>query len=84
MFVLKTFFPTVFSIFTRNGDVVTVTTPSDCRWLQVEFRPIAKGGEGNKEEENFKKIKVPATGNMVSSLFVALSTSFISFYLRDI
>uniref|UniRef100_A0A3P9AXA9 Ubiquitin specific peptidase 40 n=1 Tax=Maylandia zebra TaxID=106582 RepID=A0A3P9AXA9_9CICH len=60
------------SIFTRNGDVVTVTTPSDCRWLQVEFRPIAKGGEGNKEEENFKKIKVPATGNMVSS-FCCLS-----------
>ncbi|XP_039459466.1 ubiquitin carboxyl-terminal hydrolase 40 isoform X1 [Oreochromis aureus] len=55
------------SIFTRNGDVVTVTTPSDCRWLQVEFRPIVKGGEGNKEEENIKKIKVPATGNMLLS-----------------
>uniref|UniRef100_A0A3Q4IF21 Ubiquitin specific peptidase 40 n=1 Tax=Neolamprologus brichardi TaxID=32507 RepID=A0A3Q4IF21_NEOBR len=55
------------SIFTRNGDVVTVTTPSDCRWLQVEFRHIAKAGEGNKEEENFKKIKVPATGNMLLS-----------------
>ncbi|XP_030575382.1 ubiquitin carboxyl-terminal hydrolase 40 isoform X2 [Archocentrus centrarchus] len=55
------------SMFTLNGDVVTVTTPSDCRWLQVEFRPHAKGGEGEKEEEEIKKIKVPATGNMLLS-----------------
>ncbi|KAG8013265.1 Ubiquitin carboxyl-terminal hydrolase 40 [Nibea albiflora] len=50
------------SMFALNGDVVTVTTPSDCRWLQVEFQPL--GGEGEKEEER-RKIKVPATGNML-------------------
>ncbi|XP_070698242.1 ubiquitin carboxyl-terminal hydrolase 40 isoform X2 [Pempheris klunzingeri] len=59
------------SMFTLNGDVVTVTTPSDCRWLQVEFRPHGGGGgggggDGEKEEER-KKIKVPATGNMLLS-----------------
>ncbi|XP_013865209.1 ubiquitin carboxyl-terminal hydrolase 40, partial [Austrofundulus limnaeus] len=53
------------SVFTRNGDVVTVTTPSDCRWLQVEFRPQLKGGEEEKEEEERKRIKVPATGSML-------------------
>ncbi|KAM4542615.1 ubiquitin carboxyl-terminal hydrolase 40 isoform 2-T2 [Odontesthes bonariensis] len=52
------------SVFTLYGDVVTVTTPSDCRWLQVEFRPQLKGGEEEKEEER-KKVKVPATGNML-------------------
>ncbi|XP_049452493.1 ubiquitin carboxyl-terminal hydrolase 40 isoform X1 [Epinephelus fuscoguttatus] len=53
------------SMFALNGDVVTVTTPSDCRWLQVEFRPlIGGGGEGEKEEER-RKIKVPATGSML-------------------
>lgn len=61
----------VFSVFTLNGDVVTVTTPSDCRWLQVEFRPHEGGGEGEKEEER-KKIKVPATGNMVSNFCAAV------------
>ncbi|XP_054470070.1 ubiquitin carboxyl-terminal hydrolase 40 isoform X2 [Anoplopoma fimbria] len=55
------------SMFALNGDVVTVTTPSDCRWLQVEFRPHGgEGGEGDKEEE-MRKIKVPATGNMLLS-----------------
>ncbi|XP_008275139.1 ubiquitin carboxyl-terminal hydrolase 40 isoform X2 [Stegastes partitus] len=54
------------SVFTLNGDVVTVTTPSDCRWLQVEFRPQVTGEDGEKEEER-KKIKVPATGNMLLS-----------------
>ncbi|CAN9502416.1 unnamed protein product [Ophioblennius macclurei] len=54
------------SMFIRNGDVVTVTTPSDCRWLQVEFRPHVKGAEEEDEEER-KKIKVPATGNMLLS-----------------
>ncbi|XP_047200785.1 ubiquitin carboxyl-terminal hydrolase 40 isoform X2 [Girardinichthys multiradiatus] len=49
------------SVFTRNGDVVTVTTPSDCRWLQVEFQPQINGDE----EEQRKKVKVPATGNML-------------------
>ncbi|KAF3845029.1 hypothetical protein F7725_008192 [Dissostichus mawsoni] len=52
------------SVFTRNGDVVTVTTPSDCRWLQVEFRPNGGGGEEGDKEEERRKIKVPATGNM--------------------
>ncbi|XP_065822433.1 ubiquitin carboxyl-terminal hydrolase 40 isoform X2 [Labrus bergylta] len=54
------------SMFTLNGDVVTVTTPSDCRWLQVEFQAHGGGGgeEGEKEEER-RKIKVPATGNML-------------------
>ncbi|XP_028251645.1 ubiquitin carboxyl-terminal hydrolase 40 isoform X2 [Parambassis ranga] len=50
------------SVFTRNGDLVTVTTPSDSRWLQVEFRSHVKGGEGEKEEEG-KRIKVLATGS---------------------
>ncbi|XP_029317046.1 ubiquitin carboxyl-terminal hydrolase 40 isoform X2 [Cottoperca gobio] len=48
------------SVFTLNGDVVTVTTPSDCRWLQVELRPHGGGGE-----EERRKIKVPAAGNML-------------------
>ncbi|KAM4540583.1 ubiquitin carboxyl-terminal hydrolase 40 isoform 2-T2 [Fundulus diaphanus] len=52
------------SVFTRDGDMVTVTTPSDCRWLQVEFRPQIKGGEEEQEEQR-KKVKVPATGNML-------------------
>ncbi|XP_038129228.1 ubiquitin carboxyl-terminal hydrolase 40 isoform X1 [Cyprinodon tularosa] len=51
------------SVFTQNGDVVTVTTPSDCRWLQVEFRPLINGDE----EELRKTVKVPATGNMLLS-----------------
>ncbi|XP_022056802.2 ubiquitin carboxyl-terminal hydrolase 40 isoform X2 [Acanthochromis polyacanthus] len=55
------------SVFTRNGDVVTVTTPSDCRWLQVEFRPHVKRGEEVEKEDERKKIKVPATGNMLLS-----------------
>ncbi len=61
-------------MFTLNGDIVTVTTPSDCRWLQVEFQPHGGGGgggEGDKEEES-RKIKVPATGNMVSSFCAAV------------
>ncbi|XP_044231472.1 ubiquitin carboxyl-terminal hydrolase 40 [Thunnus albacares] len=53
------------SMFSLNGDVVTVTTPSDCRWLQVEFGPHG-GAEGEVEkEEERRKIKVPATGNML-------------------
>ncbi|XP_007576687.1 ubiquitin carboxyl-terminal hydrolase 40 isoform X1 [Poecilia formosa] len=50
------------SVFSRTGDVVTVTTPSDCRWLQVELRTQIKGGEEEQEEQR-KKVKVPATGN---------------------
>ncbi|XP_063765610.1 ubiquitin carboxyl-terminal hydrolase 40 [Eleginops maclovinus] len=55
------------SVFTRNGDVVTVTTPSDCRWLQVEFRPHGGGGEEGDKEEERRKVKVPAAGNMLLS-----------------
>lgn len=47
------------SVFSVNGDMVTVTTPSDCRWLQIEHQP-------NKEEEP-KKVKVLATGNTLLS-----------------
>lgn len=74
-----TVFLSLFSVFTLNGDVVTVTTPSDCRWLQVEFRPHggAGGGEGEKEEER-RKIKVPATGNMVSNFCGASYSLFVS------
>ncbi|XP_037550519.1 ubiquitin carboxyl-terminal hydrolase 40 [Nematolebias whitei] len=52
------------SVFTRNGDVVTVTTPSDCRWLQVEFQPQLRGGEEETDEER-KRVKVSATGSML-------------------
>lgn len=55
------------SVFTRNGDVVTVTTPSDCRWLQVQLPPQGKGGEEEPDEER-KRVKVSATGSMVSNL----------------
>lgn len=57
-------------MFTINGDIVTVTTPSDCRWLMVEYQPHgagACGGDGDDREER-RKVKVPATGNMVSTL----------------
>lgn len=53
------------SMFTLNGDVVTVTTPSDCRWLQVELQPHGGGGGDGEKEEDRRKIKVPATGNML-------------------
>ncbi|KAK6325313.1 hypothetical protein J4Q44_G00046550 [Coregonus suidteri] len=55
------------SVFSVSGDMVTVTTPSDCRWLQVEYRPERRrggGGEGEMEEERMRA-KVPASGNMV-------------------
>ncbi|XP_076013672.1 ubiquitin carboxyl-terminal hydrolase 40 isoform X2 [Genypterus blacodes] len=51
------------SVFTRNGDVVSVTTPSDCRWLLVEFRP--EGGVEEGKEDERRKTKVPASGNML-------------------
>ncbi|CDQ98253.1 unnamed protein product [Oncorhynchus mykiss] len=47
--------------------MVTVTTPSDCRWLQVEYRPERRrrgGGEGEEDEERMRA-KVPASGNML-------------------
>ncbi len=54
------------SIFSLSGDMVTVTTPSDCRWLQVEFCPQSGMEEEEEEEEQGKKrSKVSASGNMV-------------------
>ncbi|KAJ8003711.1 hypothetical protein DPEC_G00151150 [Dallia pectoralis] len=50
------------SSFSVSGDLVTVTTPSDCRWLQVEYRTDKGGGESEEEEES-RKAKVPASGN---------------------
>ncbi|XP_028809756.1 ubiquitin carboxyl-terminal hydrolase 40 isoform X2 [Denticeps clupeoides] len=56
------------SIFSLSGDMVTVTTPSDCRWLLVNFREgEAEGGEEEEEEERRKKGRVPASGNMLLS-----------------
>lgn len=63
-----TVFLTLLSVFTLNGDLVTVTTPSDCRWLQVESQP--HGGGENREER--RKVKVPATGNMVGNFWAAV------------
>ncbi|XP_012696474.2 ubiquitin carboxyl-terminal hydrolase 40 [Clupea harengus] len=51
------------SIFSLSGDMVTVTTPSDCRWLQVEVR----GGEREEVEKMTRRGKVPASGNMLLS-----------------
>nr|XP_057946273.1 ubiquitin carboxyl-terminal hydrolase 40 isoform X2 [Doryrhamphus excisus] len=51
------------SMFTLNGDMVTVMTPSDCRWLQVEFRTLHGGGGGDTDERRI--VKVPAAGNML-------------------
>ncbi|CAL8273712.1 unnamed protein product [Merluccius merluccius] len=45
------------SLYSLSGELVTVTTPSDCRWLQVEFRP-------DREEEERKSAKVHASGSM--------------------
>ncbi|XP_016122455.1 ubiquitin carboxyl-terminal hydrolase 40 [Sinocyclocheilus grahami] len=54
------------SIFSLSGDMVTVTTPSDCRWLQVEFCPQSGMKEEEEEEEQGKKrSKVSASGNML-------------------
>lgn len=65
---------TLLSVFCLNGDIVTVTTPSDCRWLQVEYQQPGGGG-GEKQEEKMK-IRVPASGNMVNIfLFFSLSSS---------
>uniref|UniRef100_A0AAZ3QDD6 USP domain-containing protein n=1 Tax=Oncorhynchus tshawytscha TaxID=74940 RepID=A0AAZ3QDD6_ONCTS len=55
------------SVFSVSGDMVTVTTPSDCRWLQVEYQPERRrraGGEGEEDEERMRA-KVPASGNML-------------------
>lgn len=69
------------SLFTVNGDIVTVTTPSDCRWLLVEYQPH-RGGDGEHREER-RKVKVPATGNMVSQFsatLILLSGCLFFFY----
>lgn len=54
-----------------------MTTPSDCRWLQVEYQQ-AGGGVGEKQEEKMK-IRVPASGNMVRS-FLFFQLVFINQY----
>ncbi|KAJ8349869.1 hypothetical protein SKAU_G00249990 [Synaphobranchus kaupii] len=58
------------SIISVSGDIITVTTPSDCRWLQVEFCPWGGRGVVWEEEENEaerRRGKVPASGNMLLS-----------------
>ncbi|XP_038835439.1 ubiquitin carboxyl-terminal hydrolase 40-like [Salvelinus namaycush] len=52
------------SVFSMSGDMVTVTTPSDCRWLQVEYQPERRRKRGEEEEERMRA-KVPASGNML-------------------
>lgn len=52
-----------------------MTTPSDCRWLQVEYQQ-AGGGGGEKQEEKMR-IRVPASGNMVS-IFLFFQLVFIN------
>ncbi|XP_057715706.1 ubiquitin carboxyl-terminal hydrolase 40 isoform X2 [Corythoichthys intestinalis] len=42
--------------FTINGDLITVATPFDCRWLQVELQP-------NGDVEESRRVKVPASGD---------------------
>ncbi|KAB5515425.1 hypothetical protein PHYPO_G00249580 [Pangasianodon hypophthalmus] len=51
------------SVFSVSEDVVTVMTPSDCRWLQVEFHTHAK----QEEEEEKKVMKIPAAGSTLLS-----------------
>ncbi|XP_077587868.1 ubiquitin carboxyl-terminal hydrolase 40 [Stigmatopora nigra] len=46
------------NMFTMNGDVITVPTPFDCRWLQVELQL-----DDNMEES--QTVKVPASGDML-------------------
>ncbi|KAI4875390.1 hypothetical protein NFI96_028237, partial [Prochilodus magdalenae] len=46
------------SVFSVDGDLVTLMTPSDCRWLQVQFRPQTAA----EEEEGMRK-KIPASGD---------------------
>ncbi|XP_051987038.1 ubiquitin carboxyl-terminal hydrolase 40 [Xyrauchen texanus] len=53
------------SIFSLSGDIVTVTTPSDCRWLHVEFCPQSGMEEDKYEEQEKKRSKVSASGNML-------------------
>ncbi|KAG5833161.1 hypothetical protein ANANG_G00272920 [Anguilla anguilla] len=56
------------SIISVSGDIVTVTTPSDCRWLLVEFCPRGGRGAAGEEEQDEgerRRGKVPASGNML-------------------
>ncbi|XP_077416096.1 ubiquitin carboxyl-terminal hydrolase 40 isoform X1 [Vanacampus margaritifer] len=53
-------------MFTVNGDMITVMTPSDCRWLQVEFQTQAGSLAGGDAEER-RRVKVPAAGDMLLS-----------------
>ncbi|XP_035250383.1 ubiquitin carboxyl-terminal hydrolase 40 isoform X2 [Anguilla anguilla] len=56
------------SIISVSGDIVTVTTPSDCRWLLVEFSPRGgrgAAGEEEQDERERRRGKVPASGNML-------------------
>uniref|UniRef100_A0A672SSW6 USP domain-containing protein n=1 Tax=Sinocyclocheilus grahami TaxID=75366 RepID=A0A672SSW6_SINGR len=66
------------SIFSLSGDIVTVTTPSDCRWLQVEFCPQSGIKEEEKEEQGKKRSKVSASGNMVRlKTFIGITANVI-------
>ncbi|KAL6455804.1 hypothetical protein MHYP_G00356550 [Metynnis hypsauchen] len=47
------------SMFSVNGDLVTLMTPSDCRWLQVQFWPQRAA----EEEEEGKLKKIVASGD---------------------
>uniref|UniRef100_A0A8C7IGI9 Ubiquitin carboxyl-terminal hydrolase 40-like n=1 Tax=Oncorhynchus kisutch TaxID=8019 RepID=A0A8C7IGI9_ONCKI len=60
------------SVFSVSGDMVTVTTPSDCRWLLVEYRPERRRRGGGEEEEERMRAKVPASGNMVNICLLSL------------
>ncbi|XP_061699369.1 ubiquitin carboxyl-terminal hydrolase 40 isoform X2 [Syngnathoides biaculeatus] len=51
-------------MFTLNGDVITVLTPSDCRWLQVQFQPYGCSLAGGNGAEG-RKVRVPAAGDTV-------------------
>ncbi|XP_072539370.1 ubiquitin carboxyl-terminal hydrolase 40 isoform X2 [Salminus brasiliensis] len=47
------------SVFSVNGDLVTVMTPSDCRWLKVKFWPQT----AVEEEKEGQIRKIPASGD---------------------
>ncbi|XP_035388075.1 ubiquitin carboxyl-terminal hydrolase 40 [Electrophorus electricus] len=51
------------SMFSLSGDMVTVMTPLDCRWLQVEYwsQTASEEEEGGRQE--CKKRKIPASGD---------------------
>ncbi|XP_066521481.1 ubiquitin carboxyl-terminal hydrolase 40 [Hoplias malabaricus] len=49
---------TINSVFSVEGDVVTLMTPSDCRWLHVQLLP-----QTTEEEEEGTRKKIPASGD---------------------